>query len=90
MNTSSTSPGVLLADAAGFAFNAYRLLIAACLELDQAEQRLTDRGVVTDAILEPVDARALMEHLAAFSVNLLHLADAYGHAQVKHRMRSGR
>ena len=77
--------GALLSQAADLAFGAQRLALAAVLRLEDAEEELGDLKFVGSADLRPVDIPLVLEDLGIFSLNLLHLADAYGQAEVQAR-----
>jgi hypothetical protein len=77
--------GALLSQAAELAFGAQRLALAAVLRIEDAEAELGDLGFLVAADLRSVDLPAMLEDLSIFSQNLLHLADAYGHYEVRNR-----
>ena len=83
-------PGALLADAADQVWGAYRLLVAALIQLEEAELLLRDRSSLPGTPLHPVDTRGLLEGVGTLSSNLLRLADGYGQAEVSRSLRSGR
>ena len=68
------------------AFGAQRLSIAALLCLEEADANLDDLTLLDDAHIQPVNLPALQEDLAIFAGNVLKLADAYGHAEVRRRL----
>jgi len=79
------SPGALISHAAYSARGAERLLIAALIHLEDAEAEIDDLTFVADARLEFIDVRPALEVMGIFSRNLIRLADAYGHAEVRRR-----
>lgn len=79
------SPGALLSDAASLARGSERLAIAALQRLEDAESETRDLAFVADADIGVVDLVALLNSLGIFTDNLLHLADAYGRAEVRLR-----
>lgn len=83
--TALSSAGARLSHAAYLAFGAQRLAIAALILLEEAEADVNDLTFLTDANIRTVDLRVLLEDLATFTGNLLCLADAYGHAEVRRR-----
>jgi hypothetical protein len=86
----TVSSGVFLAHAADLALGAERLFIAALLCLEDADANLDDMTLVDDVDVQPVNLQALLEGVGTFATNLLKLADAYGHAQVRRCYRRGR
>jgi hypothetical protein len=80
-----SSAGARLSQAAFLAFGAQRLAIAALLLLEEVEADVDDLTFLANANVKTVDLRTLLEDLGTFTDNLLGLADAYGHAEVRRR-----
>jgi hypothetical protein len=81
----NSSPGAYISQAADLAAGAERLVIAALIHLEDAEADNPNLAFLEETPLEGVDLVELLHGLAAFASNLLSLADAYGHAEVRRR-----
>jgi hypothetical protein len=81
----NSSPGAYLSQAADLAAGAERLVIAALIRLEVAEAHNPNLAFLEETPLEGVDLVELLDGLATFASNLLRLADAYGHAEVRRR-----
>lgn len=81
----NSSPGAYLSQAADLAAGAERLVIAALIHLEDAEADNPNLAFLEETPLEGVDLVELLDGLTTFASNLLRLADAYGHAEVRRR-----
>ena len=81
----NSSLGAYISQAADLAAGAERLVIAALIRLEDAEADNPNLAFLGETPLEGVDLVELLDGLATFAINLLRVADAYGHAEVRRR-----
>jgi len=90
-SSTASMASALLGEAATHAAEAHRHLVAALLRLERAEAEITDiDALIAEVGIDPVDWRALISGVDRFAENLLRIADAYGHREVRGRFRPQR